>query len=101
GETAGVAEQIPDVGSGGAVPPPRRARIVLAESRRLREETQPTAGLARTLLYLGDACAALGEHADARRHWADAATVAEEVADGQALAAADARLDDDAADRVT
>ncbi|MET7864572.1 hypothetical protein ACWEOS_06240 [Micromonospora taraxaci] len=29
-----MAEQIPDVGSGGAVPPPRRARIVLAEITR-------------------------------------------------------------------
>ncbi|MET8045621.1 hypothetical protein ABZU25_32725 [Micromonospora sp. NPDC005215] len=35
------------------------------------------------MLYLGDACAALGDRADARRHWADAATVAEEAADEQ------------------
>ncbi|WP_330467564.1 tetratricopeptide repeat protein [Micromonospora zamorensis] len=74
---------------------------LLAESRRLREEARPTAGLARTLLYLGDAAAALGDHADARRHWADAAAVAEEVSDDQGLAAADARLEADATDRVT
>lgn len=79
----------------------RTAYELLAESRRLREETRPTAGLARTLLYLGDACAALGDRADARRHWADAAAVAEEVADAQGLAAADARLEDDADSRVT
>ncbi|MCG5472385.1 hypothetical protein LADH09A_000210 [Micromonospora sp. LAH09] len=29
-----MAKQLPDVGSGGAVPPPRRARIVLAEITR-------------------------------------------------------------------
>ncbi|MFG1915070.1 hypothetical protein [Micromonospora sp. NPDC048898] len=29
-----MAKQLPDVGSGGAVPPPRRARIVLAEISR-------------------------------------------------------------------
>ncbi|MEV1108219.1 tetratricopeptide repeat protein [Micromonospora sp. NPDC049751] len=70
----------------------RTAYELLAESRRLREDVRPTAGLARTLLYLGDAAAALGDRADARRRWADAATVAEEVGDDRALAAADERL---------
>ncbi|WP_435208684.1 tetratricopeptide repeat protein [Micromonospora sp. bgisy143] len=70
----------------------RTAYELLAESRRLREDVRPTAGLGRTLLYLGDAAAALGDRADARRLWADAATVAEEVGDDRALTAADERL---------
>ncbi|WP_433120731.1 tetratricopeptide repeat protein [Micromonospora sp. CA-246542] len=70
----------------------RTAYELLAESRRLREDVRPTAGLGRTLLYLGDAAAALGDRSDARRLWADAATVAEEVGDDRALAAADERL---------
>ncbi|MEU4337779.1 tetratricopeptide repeat protein [Micromonospora lupini] len=74
----------------------RAAYELLAESRRLRAETRPTAGLGRTLLYLGDAAAALGDGAEARRLWADAATVAEEVDDDRALAAADDRLEHDA-----
>ncbi|MEU7843731.1 tetratricopeptide repeat protein [Micromonospora sp. NPDC049114] len=73
----------------------RAAYELLAESRRLRAETRPTAGLGRTLLYLGDAAAALGDGAEARRLWADAATVAEEVDDDRALAAADGRLEQD------
>ncbi|MGW3606601.1 tetratricopeptide repeat protein [Micromonospora sp. NPDC005161] len=73
----------------------RAAYELLAEGRRLREESRPTAGLARTLLYLGDAAAALGDRAEARRHWADAAAVAEEVGDADGQAAADSRLEDD------
>ncbi|MBQ0902332.1 tetratricopeptide repeat protein [Micromonospora sp. U21] len=73
----------------------RAAYELLAEGRRLREESRPTAGLARTLLYLGDAAAALGDPAEARRHWADAAAVAEEVGDADGQAAADSRLGDD------
>jgi hypothetical protein len=64
---------------------------MLAESRRLRDG-RPTAGLGRTLLHLGDAAAALGDTAEARRHWADAATVCEEARDADGQAAADARL---------
>ncbi|MCO1594325.1 tetratricopeptide repeat protein [Micromonospora sp. RHAY321] len=74
----------------------RAAYELLAESRRLREESRPTPGLARTLLYLGDAAAELGDRSEARRHWADAAAVAEEVDDADGLAAADRRLDDGA-----
>lgn len=73
----------------------RAAYELLAESRRLRAATRPTAGLGRTLLYLGDAAAALGDGAEARRLWADAAAVAEEVDDDPARAAADDRLEQD------
>lgn len=72
----------------------RAAYELLAEGRRLREESRPTLGLARTLLYLGDAAAELGDRAEARQHWADAAAVAEEVDDAEGLAAADSRLED-------
>ncbi|KXK59370.1 hypothetical protein AWW66_24630 [Micromonospora rosaria] len=74
----------------------REAYRMLAESRRLRDGRRPAAGLGRTLLYLGDAAAALDDHAEARRHWADAAAVCEEVGDAAGQAAADARLVDDA-----
>ncbi|MET7879389.1 tetratricopeptide repeat protein [Micromonospora profundi] len=77
----------------------RAAYELLAESRRLRAAGRPTPGLARTLLYLGDAADSLGDRAEARRHWADAASVAEEVHDEPALTAADGRLDDSDAGR--
>ncbi|MEV1290470.1 hypothetical protein [Micromonospora sp. NPDC049679] len=69
-----------------------QAYEMLAESRRLRERWLPTAGLGRTLLYLGDAAEVLGRADDARRHWTDAAGVCESVRDAAGLAAADARL---------
>ncbi|WP_329107652.1 tetratricopeptide repeat protein [Micromonospora sp. NBC_01699] len=68
-----------------------QAYELLGESRRLREQWRPTAGLGRTLLYLGDAAYALGRTDEARRHWADAAGVCEAVDDPAGLAAADAR----------
>ncbi|MEU5910715.1 hypothetical protein [Micromonospora sp. NPDC047527] len=37
-----MAKQLPDVGSGGAVPPPRRARIVLAEITRRDSHAERT-----------------------------------------------------------
>ncbi|GAB3950223.1 hypothetical protein [Micromonospora vulcania] len=37
-----MAEQLPDVGTGGTVPPPRRARIVLAEITRRDSRTERT-----------------------------------------------------------
>ncbi|MER7457678.1 tetratricopeptide repeat protein [Micromonospora sp. NPDC126480] len=70
----------------------RQAYEMLAESRRLREGGQPTAGLGRTLLYLGDAADVLGDADEARRHWVDAAAVCEAAGDGDGQAAADARL---------
>ncbi|MFC3505726.1 hypothetical protein ACFOOK_32850 [Micromonospora krabiensis] len=78
----------------------RQAYEMLAESCRLREGTRATAGLGRTLLYLGDAAAALGDPDEAHRHWVDAAGVCEEVGDAEGQAAADARLtpDEPAAD---
>ncbi|MFI7519607.1 tetratricopeptide repeat protein [Micromonospora globbae] len=82
-------------GSPGARPGAGRARQayeLLAESRRLREGGRPTAGLGRTLLYLGDAADALGDPDEARRHWVDAAAVCEAVGDTAGQTAADARL---------
>ncbi|MEV1333765.1 tetratricopeptide repeat protein [Micromonospora costi] len=73
----------------------RQAYEMLAESRRLRENGRPTAGLGRTLLYLGDAAAALGDPEEARRHWVDAAAVCEGVGDTEGQAAADGRLSPD------
>ncbi|GGM24893.1 MULTISPECIES: tetratricopeptide repeat protein [Micromonospora] len=70
----------------------REAYELLAESHRLRDSRRPTAGLGRTLLYLGDAAAALGDHTEARRRWTDAADLGEEVGDPAGQAAADARL---------
>ncbi|TDC77902.1 tetratricopeptide repeat protein [Micromonospora sp. KC606] len=70
----------------------RQAYGMLAESRRLREGGRATAGLGRTLLYLGDAAATLGDWDEARRHWADAAAVCEAVRDAEGQVAADARL---------
>ncbi|MER7442652.1 tetratricopeptide repeat protein [Micromonospora avicenniae] len=70
----------------------RQAYDWLAESRRLREGGRPTAGLGRTLLYLGDAAAALDDPDEARRHWVDAAAICEAVGDGPGQSAADARL---------
>ncbi|MFC4016970.1 hypothetical protein ACFOW4_03295 [Micromonospora sp. GCM10011542] len=72
----------------------RAAYELLAESRRLREDARPTPGLGRTLLYLGDAAAALGDRDEALRHWADAAGVCEEVGDTDGESAAEHRLDD-------
>ncbi|MFI7576038.1 hypothetical protein [Micromonospora sp. NPDC049497] len=69
----------------------RQAYLMLAESRRLRGD-RPTAGLGRTLLYLGDAAAALGDDSEARQCWVDAATVCEEAGDAEGQAAADTRL---------
>ncbi|MGN9810098.1 hypothetical protein ACTMSW_12165 [Micromonospora sp. BQ11] len=69
----------------------RQAYLMLAESQRLRGD-RPTAGLGRTLLYLGDAAAALGDDAEARQRWVDAATVCEEANDAEGQAAADSRL---------
>ncbi|MFB9237827.1 hypothetical protein ACFFWC_20075 [Plantactinospora siamensis] len=74
---------------------PSRAELaqdLLAESRRLRERWRPTAGLGRTLLYLGDAARELGRADDARLLWADAAGVCEAVGDRAGSAAADDRL---------
>jgi tetratricopeptide (TPR) repeat protein len=68
-----------------------QAYELLAEGRRLRERWRPTAGLGRTLLYLGDAAQALGRADEARRHWDDAAGVCEAVRDAAGLAAAEAR----------
>jgi tetratricopeptide (TPR) repeat protein len=68
------------------------AHTVLADACRLRETRRPTRGLARTLLYLGDAAAALGRADQAREHWVDAATVAESLADAETADRADQRL---------
>ncbi|GIJ29941.1 hypothetical protein Vqi01_51030 [Micromonospora qiuiae] len=70
----------------------RQAYGLLAESRRLREQGRPNAGLGRTLLHLGDAAAALGDDDEARRHWVDAATICEAAGDSDGQQAADARL---------
>ncbi|SDZ16865.1 hypothetical protein SAMN05444365_106126 [Micromonospora pattaloongensis] len=69
----------------------KQAYDLLVEARRLREQWRPTAGLGRTLLYLGDAAHALGRVDEARRHWADAAGVCEAVGDAAGAAAADSR----------
>ncbi|WFE42837.1 tetratricopeptide repeat protein [Verrucosispora sp. WMMD1129] len=70
----------------------RQAYELLAESWRLREGGRPDAGLGRTLLHLGDAAAALGDHEEARGHWADAAAICEVAGDDDGQQAADARL---------
>ncbi|MDO3704931.1 tetratricopeptide repeat protein [Micromonospora sp. C28SCA-DRY-2] len=70
----------------------RQAYEMLAESRRLREGGPATPGLGRTLLYLGDAAAALGDPDEARRHWVDAAAICEAARDAEGQAEADARL---------
>ncbi|MFI7490216.1 tetratricopeptide repeat protein [Micromonospora echinaurantiaca] len=70
----------------------RQAYEMLAESRRLREGGPATPGLGRTLLYLGDAAAALGDPDEARGHWVDAAAICEAARDAEGQAEADARL---------
>jgi hypothetical protein len=69
-----------------------QAYELLREGRRLRELRQPTAGLARTLLHLGDAAALLGRPTEARAHWTDAVGIGEAVGDATATAAGTERL---------
>jgi hypothetical protein len=69
-----------------------QAYELLSEARRLREQRRPSAGLGRTLLYLGDAAALLGRADEARQHWADGADVCEAAGDTEGATAADRRL---------
>ncbi|MDT5035521.1 MAG: hypothetical protein QOE03_706, partial [Micromonosporaceae bacterium] len=65
-----------------------RARELLTESLRLRRAASRPVG--RTLLYLGDAAAAVGDTDEAKRCWAAAAEAcaAESDTDGTAAVAA-------------
>jgi tetratricopeptide (TPR) repeat protein len=68
-----------------------RAYELLYESLRLREQGRPTAGLGRTLLYLGDAAHKLDRPDEAREHWARAAEVCAAVGDIDGTATASRR----------
>jgi hypothetical protein len=69
-----------------------QAYELLCEGRRLREQWRPSAGLGRTLLYLGDAAQLLDRSREAHEHWEDAAGVCEAVGDLDGVAAATRRL---------
>jgi tetratricopeptide (TPR) repeat protein len=72
---------------------PRRAgqaRDLLLESLRIRRAAARPLG--RTLLYLGDASAALDDAAEARRYWAEAADACHETGDSDGEKAARDRL---------
>ncbi|MBX6355381.1 MAG: tetratricopeptide repeat protein [Micromonosporaceae bacterium] len=73
-----------------------QAYRLLAESARLRADWRPSAGLGRTLLYLGDAAHACARPDEAREHWTEAADICEEAGDRNGAAAARRRLDEHA-----
>jgi tetratricopeptide (TPR) repeat protein len=67
-----------------------RARELLLESLRLREVMSQPVG--RTLLYLGDAAAALDDSDEAQRYWKEAAEACAKAGDVDGLSAAQQRL---------
>jgi len=94
-DPAGRATALLNAGATMVTSTPTRARQayeLLAESQRLRDGGPPTAGLGRTLLYLGDAARALDRPDEAREYWIDAAEVCASVGDADGAAAANRRL---------
>jgi tetratricopeptide (TPR) repeat protein len=94
-DPAGRATALLNAGATMVTSTPSRAKQaydLLNESRRLRDGSPPSAGLGRTLLYLGDAARALDRPEEARAHWIDAAEVCAAVGDADGAAAADRRL---------
>ncbi|HEV7898518.1 MAG TPA: hypothetical protein VGP31_11810 [Planosporangium sp.] len=73
----------------------QRARELLLESLELRRSTSRPVG--RTLLYLGDAAAALDDPEQARRYWNEAVEACREAGDLDGMIAARERLRDEPA----